>query len=135
MSGALPPAASVVSVSNCMYGLACKADQVAWAWNEQEGKNKQEKQPAFFAAEERRGTELKDAAACSPLPRLSPLLESLGGGSSLSLCLSLLGSLFFSYTGKDPFFRYGWSTYFQFQELRFPLFFSLKRAFTQLVFH
>ena len=54
-----------------------------------EGKNKQEKQPAFFAAEERRGTELKDAAACSPLPRLSPLLESLGGGSSLSLSLSL----------------------------------------------
>jgi len=77
MSGALPPAASVVSVSNCMYGLACKADQVAWAWNEQEGKNKQEKQPAFFAAEERRGTELKDAAA------------------PLCLSLSLLGSLFF----------------------------------------
>ena len=39
MSGALPAAASVVSVSNCMYGLACKADQVAWARNEQEGQD------------------------------------------------------------------------------------------------
>ena len=37
MSGALPAAASVVSVSNCMHGLACKADQAAWARKEQEG--------------------------------------------------------------------------------------------------
>ena len=59
----------------------------------------------------------------------------LGGGSSLSLSLSLRFPLFFHTQVRTLFSDTGGVLTFSFRNLGSLFFFSLKRAFTQLVFH